>query len=251
MSLSRRNFLELIGTSFPLLLILSTDLISSCTWNKRKDKEIAPQINEEPTEPYIPPPGKSLVLKMEETVLIAGEEIDIQWEQTGLTTLNLYFSSDAGTTWSEVAKDLGAETAPHLWTVPAQPSSFCLLKITNAEDEQMKSQTEVPFRIKTITVLDMLLYPSLQSVGGSEVITLFNITTIIIRKTAADFLALSMHCTHNGCIINYEGSPGFNCSCHGSLFNAEGEVLQGPAQRALPKYDCSYNAVQKELTIIV
>jgi cytochrome b6-f complex iron-sulfur subunit len=43
---------------------------------------------------------------------------------------------------------------------------------------------------------------------------------------------VSLVCTHLGCILEL-AEDGFDCPCHGSKFNAKGDVLAGPAPRAL------------------
>lgn len=45
-------------------------------------------------------------------------------------------------------------------------------------------------------------------------------------------LALSIKCTHLGCIIQPDDT-GFQCPCHASSFNKLGEVLSPPATRSL------------------
>lgn len=44
---------------------------------------------------------------------------------------------------------------------------------------------------------------------------------------------ISLVCTHLGCVVNKTDS-GFDCPCHGSRFGPAGELVQGPAPRALP-----------------
>ena len=48
-----------------------------------------------------------------------------------------------------------------------------------------------------------------------------------------DSLAILLLCTHLGCIVSEAGDGGFTCPCHGSKFTPEGDVLGGPAPRAL------------------
>jgi Rieske Fe-S protein len=51
------------------------------------------------------------------------------------------------------------------------------------------------------------------------------------------FLAMSIKCTHLGCVVNKnEKTGGFACPCHASQFNGFGEVLSAPATRPLDIY---------------
>jgi cytochrome b6-f complex iron-sulfur subunit len=55
---------------------------------------------------------------------------------------------------------------------------------------------------------------------------------VFINRTREGFRALSALCPHLGCVVASQGS-GFRCPCHGSTFDAHGEVLDGPAPRPL------------------
>ncbi len=54
----------------------------------------------------------------------------------------------------------------------------------------------------------------------------------ILRKDAK-VGAISLECTHLGCLVNTV-DRGFFCPCHGSDFGPLGEVYSGPAQKPLP-----------------
>lgn len=45
--------------------------------------------------------------------------------------------------------------------------------------------------------------------------------------------AVSLVCTHLGCVVK-QGPSGFQCPCHGSLFDFDGKVVKGPAPSPLP-----------------
>lgn len=54
----------------------------------------------------------------------------------------------------------------------------------------------------------------------------------ILIHTEQGFSARSLVCTHLGCTL--ENNPdGFACPCHGSRFDTEGKVTQGPAAKPL------------------
>ena len=54
----------------------------------------------------------------------------------------------------------------------------------------------------------------------------------IIYNTGGKYIAYSLICTHLGCIVEEDGA-GFACPCHGSRFDKDGMVLQGPAKEPL------------------
>jgi len=64
----------------------------------------------------------------------------------------------------------------------------------------------------------------------------------IVRADDGSVTAFSPWCTHLGCAYHWEPKGDekaggcFVCPCHGSTFDASGEVLQGPAQRPLDQY---------------
>lgn len=55
-----------------------------------------------------------------------------------------------------------------------------------------------------------------------------------VESTASGIAAMSLVCTHLGCVVREENSGGFACPCHGSKFDKNGKVLGGPAPRPLP-----------------
>jgi Rieske Fe-S protein len=54
----------------------------------------------------------------------------------------------------------------------------------------------------------------------------------LIVSVARGVGAISMVCTHLGCVVAASDS-GFGCPCHGSAFDVQGHVVEGPAPRAL------------------
>jgi Rieske Fe-S protein len=49
------------------------------------------------------------------------------------------------------------------------------------------------------------------------------------------FVAVSPICTHLGCTVEIQ-STRLVCPCHGSTYDREGRVLQGPAEKPLTRY---------------
>ena len=58
---------------------------------------------------------------------------------------------------------------------------------------------------------------------------------VALMRQGESVYALNLVCTHLGCTVNVT-STGLICPCHGSSFDREGKVLQGPADRPLERY---------------
>jgi Rieske Fe-S protein len=49
------------------------------------------------------------------------------------------------------------------------------------------------------------------------------------------FVAVSPICTHRGCTVDVAGEA-LVCPCHGSTYDRNGDVLEGPAERSLQRF---------------
>jgi Rieske Fe-S protein len=80
-------------------------------------------------------------------------------------------------------------------------------------------------------------YPELETLGGALKLapTGFDTPVYVLTLGRGQHAALSPICTHLGCTVEIQGSR-IVCPCHGSTYDREGRVLQGPAERALTRY---------------
>ena len=54
--------------------------------------------------------------------------------------------------------------------------------------------------------------------------------TGVYRNESGELQAVSMRCTHLGCLLRWNGAEkSWDCPCHGSRFDVDGSVLEGPA----------------------
>ena len=88
------------------------------------------------------------------------------------------------------------------------------------------------------------------SKAGSSVIINFSTGSLLVDHPSGNtFVALSAICPHQGCTVsNYDsGSSQFVCPCHGSKFDLNGKVVQGPANSNLQTYQTQF--ANNKLTI--
>ena len=54
------------------------------------------------------------------------------------------------------------------------------------------------------------------------------------RDEAGVLHVLGARCTHLGCLVDFNAAErAWECPCHGSRFDTDGKVIQGPATKPL------------------
>ena len=74
------------------------------------------------------------------------------------------------------------------------------------------------------------------STDEGKIINQNNEKIAVYKDKTGKVHALSATCTHLGCDVDWNGEDKtWYCPCHGSYFNIDGKVLNGPAVKDLPK----------------
>ena len=98
-------------------------------------------------------------------------------------------------------------------------------------------------------------FPSLQQAGGSIQTSITTssgkVNVSVTRVSSSKAITVSTACTHEGCPVDaYDSSSEtYTCECHGSVFNADGTVSQGPARTALTVYPTSIGSTELTITV--
>lgn len=118
---------------------------------------------------------------------------------------------------------------------------LCSVTVIMALLESCKKEDEDDFAGKDVNfTLDLndSVNSALNNTGGS----VHRNGVLVIRKSSTEFVALSEKCTHQGCTVGYSTSnTRVECPCHGSVFNTNGGVINGPASSPLRKYSVTQN----------
>ena len=62
----------------------------------------------------------------------------------------------------------------------------------------------------------------------------------LVANLNGTYVALTSVCTHSGCFDSWSfANSRFTCTCHNSIFDTAGKVLQGPATQPLQVYTAS------------
>jgi len=77
----------------------------------------------------------------------------------------------------------------------------------------------------------------LKKVGGSVILKIKDAEILFIWETEDRVKALSPLCTHKKCRVGYNSeAKRIDCPCHGSQFDLNGGVIQGPAKTPLDSF---------------
>jgi Rieske Fe-S protein len=63
---------------------------------------------------------------------------------------------------------------------------------------------------------------------------------LVARTSTSTFSAIDATCTHEGCTVNGASGAIYVCPCHGSRYNRNGQVVNGPAKASLRQYNTTF-----------
>ncbi|MCK4224326.1 MAG: T9SS type A sorting domain-containing protein, partial [candidate division Zixibacteria bacterium] len=99
--------------------------------------------------PCGPPPPESITVTSPNggEDWCAGSAQSITWTSVDIDTVEIEYSTDGGSSWITVVDKTPAGPGSYSWTVPNTPSTNCLVKICDAEDNTPCDQSDAVFTI--------------------------------------------------------------------------------------------------------
>ena len=120
--------------------------------------------------------------------------------------------------------------------------SFIIINQTGCSDDS-NPVTPNGQDISFIVDISLSENSALQSVGGTLALSPNPIDShgmLVYRQNENLIKVYSRNCTHANCTVDAYSSSGVStCSCHGSRFDLNGNVLNGPAENPLRQYNAS------------
>jgi len=80
--------------------------------------------------------------------------------------------------------------------------------------------------------------------GSDGVYSGFQNQGFFVVRRGAELFAVSSFCTHRHCKVATQADRSYYCRCHGSTFDPNGKVTEGPAKRDLPRFSTSVSDKQ-------
>jgi glycine/D-amino acid oxidase-like deaminating enzyme/nitrite reductase/ring-hydroxylating ferredoxin subunit len=158
-----------------------------------------------------------------------GPNADNQYAATGYAGNGLTFGTLAGMMCADA---ITGRANP--WAELFDPSRKAL---TRGLWDYLKENVDYPYYM----IRDRFAGPEAQSLrsvkrGQGKIIERNGAKVAVYRDPAGETVVRSAVCTHMGCIVGWNTAEGtWDCPCHGSRFQASGEVISGPAETPLAK----------------
>jgi PKD repeat protein len=107
---------------------------------------------------------------------IAGEEVEITWQSSGIVNLQIEYTLDNGQNWIEIQAATDASTGSCFWTTPENSSDQCKIRLTDTENINVYDQSDDVFDLMDLQLT--LNYPA-----GGENFVFDNIALISWQTT--------------------------------------------------------------------
>jgi cytochrome b6-f complex iron-sulfur subunit len=83
---------------------------------------------------------------------------------------------------------------------------------------------------------------ALATVGGAVLVDNNAGVFLIARTGESAFTAVDAVCTHESCTVTGSDGANYVCPCHGSRYDRNGHVVNGPATAALRQFSATFAA---------
>jgi Rieske Fe-S protein len=191
----------------------------------------------------LPLTKKLVMLSVVPAKAIANDQLKVFWNSENIKLLSVHTRAVAGN-WDLIAENIDAKLGEYIIILPTSFPSSAALSVKISGDELEAVKTGIP--TQNAFIIETSVHPELVTIGAMKNLNMNGNDVFVKRESATSIKCFSSSCTHSGCPISFlQTSNKFNCSCHGSEFDANGAVLQGPASTPLGTFICETLAAEK------
>ena len=121
--------------------------------------------------------------------------------------------------------------------------SFIMINQSSCSDSGPTAPTDSNGETSFTVDLSLSENSALLTVGGALALAANELDSsgmLLYRQSESTVKVYSRNCTHAGCTIGGFSSSGISsCQCHGSMFDTNGNVINGPAAIPLNQYSAT------------
>ena len=121
--------------------------------------------------------------------------------------------------------------------------SFVMINQSSCSDSSPTEPTNSNGETSITVDLSLSENSGLLTVGGALALAANELDSsgmLLYRQSESTVKVYSRNCTHAGCTIGGFSSSGISsCQCHGSMFDTNGNVINGPAAIPLNQYSAT------------
>ncbi|VXD18386.1 FAD-dependent oxidoreductase [Planktothrix paucivesiculata] len=155
-----------------------------------------------------------------------------------------FFGNPEGLAFNGTRQDMGSSLVQPLVNAIQQKDGEVLTDITVSNINWNQGKIDsisyfqgnqinlVPFWVKSNPILSSITPP----LPENKHLEYFGDGDDVYAVSGENNQAISLQCTHQGCTVQIAEDGYFHCPCHGAVFNQNGQVISGPAQRDLTPY---------------
>jgi hypothetical protein len=167
----------------------------------------------------LPSPKVILQSNLSGAFLKSGTNQLIEWFVENVSAVNLFYSSDGGTVWNEIALNIPSTTRSHNWVVPQLNSKNCRIKVVSSVNPDLSNSSAGYFTIYTysesISLVNTWQFGDIKDINNYRLVsmpgnTTENLVNVISGKHIEEWNAYWDNGNDVNYQVQYDGSEIFN-----------------------------------------
>lgn len=167
----------------------------------------------------LPSPKVVLQANISGAYLKSGTTYLLEWFVENVASVNIYFSSDEGATWNELAVNISSSVRSYNWMVPQLNSKNCRIKIASTTNPALLSVNPGNFTVYTysasVSLTNTWQFGDIKDINNYRLVSIpgntsENLGSIIPGKHINEWNAYWDNGEDNNYQVQYDGSDKFN-----------------------------------------